>query len=63
MQIATIILSHDIVLLVKNITSSGVLRDNVLKQLDTKLSKSATVNLNYQLDSAQQLKVNRARIN
>lgn len=55
--------ASDIVLLVKNITSSGVLRDNVLKQLDTKLSKSATVNLNYQLDSAQQLKVNRARIN
>lgn len=54
--------ASDIVILVKNIVSSSVLRDNVLKQLDTKLSKSATVNLNYQVDKAQ-LKVNRARIN
>lgn len=55
--------ASDIVILIKNITSSGVLRDNILKQLDTKLSQSATVNLNYQLDKANQLKVNRAGIN
>ncbi|MFN7115636.1 MAG: hypothetical protein ACK4TA_02495 [Saprospiraceae bacterium] len=51
--------ASDIVILIKNITSSGVLRDNVLKQLNTKLSQSATVNLNYQLDKANQLKVSR----
>lgn len=53
----------DIVILIKNITSSGIFRDNILKQLDTKLSKSATVNLNYQMDKASQLKVNRAGMN
>lgn len=51
--------ASDIVILVKNITSSGILRDNVLKQLDTKLSQSATVNLNYELDKTSQIKVNR----
>lgn len=55
--------ADDIVILIKNITSSSVFRDNVLKQLDTKLSKSATVNLNYQMDKANMLKVNRAGIN
>jgi len=55
--------ASDIVILIKNITSSGVIRDNVLKQLNTKLSQSATVNLNYQMDKANQLKVNRVGIN
>ncbi len=47
----------DIVILVKNITSSSVLRDNVLKQLNADLSKSATMDLNYQVTRANQLRV------
>ncbi|MGP1311172.1 MAG: hypothetical protein ACTS27_13340, partial [Phycisphaerales bacterium] len=51
--------ASDIVILVKNITSSSVLRDNVLKQLNADLSKSATMDLNYQVSRSNQLQVNK----
>ncbi|HMO39544.1 MAG TPA: hypothetical protein PKC76_16190 [Saprospiraceae bacterium] len=51
--------ASDVVVIVKVITSGYELRDNILKQMDAKLSKSAVVDFNYQVDKSNQLKVSK----